>query len=125
MGELLLDTSVLIDFLIGGRSLGWIERRVAGDRARISISIVTAAEYLVKGSAATLQRLLDSGSLHLHGSADLSIPTRAARIRAETGMALPDAFIVATAEENASVLVTLDETMARHARRWVDVEVPS
>jgi predicted nucleic acid-binding protein len=91
MADLLVDTDVCIDHLAG-------RTRLPGRRSRLSISVITRAELLAgAGDAedvAFIRRLLASMTEY---AVDRQIAEEAGRLRAETGIRLPDALIAATA----------------------------
>ena len=97
MANLLVDTDTFIDHLRGAREL-------KPGRHRVHYSVVTRCELLSGevGSALT-RRLLDPFRELL---VDRRVAERAGRIRRETGIAVPDALIAATAIERDLALVT-------------------
>lgn len=119
-----LDTSTLLAYLAGGeaasQAAAWLlDARIGTGRNPAVISALTAAELLVRpfrsGSAAVATA---EGFLQFFGEvriADVTyrIAREAARIRAISGLGMPDALVMATAvEHGAAVLATND-------RRWV------
>jgi predicted nucleic acid-binding protein len=121
--SIVLDTSTVISYLHGGEPASPAARRVldglvATERNPAVISSVTVSEVLV----GPLRRLgvvpdgfkaflLDFPGLATR-SADFLVAAEAANIRARTGMALPDAFIAATATLTSSPwLITNDRTL--------------
>ena len=90
MGDLLVDTDVLIDHLRGATQL----RRPSG--AAINVSVVTRAELMAGPveQVGAVRRLLGAfREIPINGA----IADAAGVIRRETGIALPDALIAATA----------------------------
>ena len=91
MVDVLVDTDVCIDHLTG-------ESRLAGRRARLSVSVITRAELLAGArdphDVAAIRRLLASMTERV---VDRQIAEEAGRIRADAAIRLPDALIVATA----------------------------
>ncbi len=119
-----LDTSTLLAYLSGGeaasQAAAWLlDARIGTGRNPAVISALTAAELLVRpfrsGSAAVATA---EGFLQFFGEiriADVTyrIAREAARIRATSGLGMPDALVMATAvEHGAAVLATNDG-------RWV------
>jgi predicted nucleic acid-binding protein len=119
-----LDTSALLAYLSGGEAASpaaaWLlDARIGAGRNPAVISSLTVAELLVRpfrmgsSTAATVE-----GFLRLFGEvriADVTyaVAREAARIRAATGLGMPDALVMATAvEHGAAVLATNDG-------RWV------
>ena len=91
MADLLVDTAMCIDHLAG-------EARLPGRRSRLSVSVITRAELLAGArdarDVAVVRRLLASMTERV---GDRQIAEEAGRVRAETGIRLPDALIAATA----------------------------
>lgn len=119
-----LDTSALLAYLSGGedasQAAAWLlDARIGAGRNPAVISSLTVAELLVRpfraGSAAVATA---EGFLQFFGEiriADVTyaVAREAARIRAMTGLGMPDALVMATAvEHGAAVLATNDG-------RWV------
>ncbi len=126
-----VDTSGFISYLNGTEDTSpacrWIFDELIGKgRCEGVVATVTVAEALLRpvreGRHAVRQvlDLLDSFDELQVRSADFLVAAEAARIRAETGLALPDAIIIATAVlTSCQVLVTNDRRMADAARRAV------
>lgn len=126
-----LDTSSLICYLDDWEEAtpaarAVIDGFVATGRCDAVISTATVAELLVQ--PIRLGRAVVDGALgfldSLDGlqirSVDFLVAAEAARIRAETGIPLPDALVIATAVLTSSqVLVTNDRRMAAAARNAV------
>lgn len=127
--SIVLDTSTVIAYLHGGEQTSPAARQVldglvATERNPAVISSVTVSEVLV----GPLRRLgvvpesfkaflLDFPGLETR-SADFLVAAEAADIRAKTGMALPDAFIAATATLTSSPwLITNDRTLREQLAR--------
>lgn len=91
MADLLVDTDMWIDHLAG-------EARLPGRRSRLSVSVITRTELLAGARdarhVAVVRRLLASITERV---VDRQIAEEAGRVRAETGIPLPDALIAATA----------------------------
>ncbi len=97
MANLLVDTDVFIDHLRGAREL-------TPGRHRVHYSVVTRCELLSGDvGSALVQRLLDP---FRELAVDRRVAERAGRIRRETGLAVPDALIAATAIEHDLAVVT-------------------
>ncbi len=97
MANLLVDTDILIDHLRGAREL-------KPGRHRIHYSVVTRCELLAGDvGSALVQRLLEP---FREVVVDRRVAERAGRIRRETGLAVPDALIAATAIEHDLAVVT-------------------
>lgn len=97
MANLLVDTDVFIDHLRGAREL-------KPGRHRIHYSVVTRCELFAGDvGSALIQRLLDP---FREVAVDRRVAERAGQIRRETGLALPDALIAATAIEHDLAVVT-------------------
>ena len=97
MADLLVDTDVFIDHLRGAREL-------KPGRHRIHYSVVTRCELLSGDVGSVLvQRLLDPFRELVVGR---RVAERAGRIRRQTGLAVPDALIAATAIEHDLAVVT-------------------
>ncbi len=89
MAELLVDTDVCVDHLQG-------TSRLPGSRTRLAYSVVTRAELLAGPPAqhdATRRLLAPLREIPV----DRRIAERAAVIRRECGVRLPDALVAATA----------------------------
>jgi predicted nucleic acid-binding protein len=107
--RLLLDTSAFIYFLSGVQPylplLLPLFRRVQAGEAEIVVSVVTEVELLVKplrdGAVDAVERigdLLSEKGIEVH-AVDRRIGRRAAVLRSQHNLRLPDAIIVATAIE--------------------------
>jgi len=129
--RLAIDTSGLISYLNGTEETSpacrWIFDELIGmGRCEGVVATVTVAEALLRpvrhgrGAVRHVLDLLDSFEELQVRSADFLVAAEAARIRAETGLALPDAIIIATAVlTSCQVLVTNDRRMAAAARQAV------
>ncbi|MFN8622688.1 MAG: type II toxin-antitoxin system VapC family toxin [Chloroflexota bacterium] len=127
--RLALDTSSLLCYLNtweeaspGAHAI--IDGLVVTGRCDAVISTATVAELLVQPirlGRAVVDRLigfLDSLDDLRIRDADFLVAAEAARIRAETGIGMPDAVVIATAVLTSSqVLVTNDRRQAEAARR--------
>lgn len=126
--RLAVDSSGLISYLNGTEDTSpacrWIFDELIGKgRCDGVVATVTVAEALQRpihrGHPAVREVLdmLDSFEGLQIRSADFLVAAEAARIRAETGLPLPDAIIIATAVLTSSqVLITNDRLMAAGAR---------
>lgn len=124
VGDLLvLDTSTVIAYLNASESVSTVARHlfeqfVATERNPAVISSITVAELMVRpirelGAVPSHGKtfLLDFPGLSVR-SADFLVAAEAARIRALTGAALPDALVAATATMTSSRwLITNDRTL--------------
>ncbi|MDP4013156.1 MAG: type II toxin-antitoxin system VapC family toxin [Candidatus Nanopelagicales bacterium] len=100
MANLLVDTDIFIDHLRGAIPLD-------PGANRLSYSVVTRAELFAGSSAeSALTRLL---SPFREIVVDRAVAERAGRIRRDTGVAMPDALIAATALANRLALVTRNQ----------------
>ncbi len=121
MVESLLDSVILIDHLNGRPTAkDWLAGR---DWHRLAVSSITRAEILAGTTEEEfphIARLLDSFTCL---SLDTRVADRAALIRRETGLRLPDALQAATAEIHRLELVTRD-TRDFRAERFDYVTVP-
>ena len=129
--RLTLDATCLVSYLKGGDSASPASRWVIDDlvgtgRCDAVVSAVTVGEILVlpqrrgravvKGVMGFLESLED---LQIR-NADVLVAAEAARVRAETGIPMPDAVVIATAVLTSStVLVTNDRRLAGASRRAV------
>jgi toxin FitB len=91
VADVLVDTDVCIDHLVG-------VRRLSGRRARLGYSVITRAE-LTAGAVderdrELIRRLLGAMTEY---PVDRRVADRAGVVRRETGVRLPDALIAATA----------------------------
>lgn len=91
VADLLVDTDVCIDHLIG-------RARLSGRRSRLGYSVITRAELLAGASKRRedeqVRRLLAAMTEY---PVDRQIADEAGRIRGQVGIRLPDALIAATA----------------------------
>ena len=122
--RLVLDTSAVIAYLVGdeiasGAATWLFDGRIGQGRNPAILSAVTAAELLVgpfkrgRSAVATAEGFLQFFGEILIAPMDYAVARRCARIRADTGLAIPDAVVLATAmEHEAGIVVTND-------RRWV------
>lgn len=121
--SIVLDSSTLIAYLnlsesVSAAAVYVLDQLVATERNPAVISSVTVGEILVRPLKQlgrvpdhTKTFLLDFPGLSVR-SADFLVAAEAASIRAETGAALPDALIAATATLTASRwLITNDRVM--------------
>jgi predicted nucleic acid-binding protein len=128
--RLTLDASMLISHLARPEAVSKAATAVIAAISRgrndAIISSVTVGELLVQplrmGRDATrrLTGFLDSLEELQVRSVDFLVAAEAARIRAETGISLPDAIVIATAVLTSSqVLVTNDRRLADASQRAV------
>jgi predicted nucleic acid-binding protein len=128
--QLLLDTNAFIHFLDGEEPyysvLAPLFRRVQAGSLSVIASSITEAELLVRperdGNEAAKERiedLLSENGIYVVG-VDRKIARRAAVIRAQARLKLPDAIIVATAlETDCEAIVGNDGKWAKK-----DIEIP-
>jgi toxin FitB len=106
MAELLVDTDVFVDHLRSGRGL-------LGREAALVYSVITRAELLAgrRGDEAVVVDLLGGlGELPV----GREVADRGGQVRRNTGLALPDALIAATALVHQLPLLTRNR---RHFER--------
>src|SRR5436309_1592870 len=100
MAELLVDTDVCIDHLSG-------QARLPGRRSRLRFSVITRAELRAgardEREQALVRQLLGAMAEY---PVDRQVAEEAGRLRAETGIRLPDALIAATALVHGLMLHT-------------------
>lgn len=100
MADLLVDTDVCIDHLVG-------RARLSGRRTRLGYSVITRAELRAGADnafeAEQIRRLLRAMTEY---PVDRQIADEAGRIRSEVGIRLPDALIAATALVHGLLLDT-------------------
>lgn len=108
MADLLIDTDVLIDHLAG-------RTRISGRRSRLGFSVISRAELGAgardETELAPIRRLLGAMTEY---PIDKLVAEQAGRIRADTGVRLPDALIAATALVHG---LTLDTRNLRDFKR--------
>jgi len=106
--NIMLDTNAIIYFLDGTPDLFDLMRAlfelVEQDRLKITLSVISEAELLVKPYREKNSTSIEAVSFFLEEFPNLKInlpnmeiSRQAAKIRAESGLRLPDAMIVATA----------------------------
>jgi len=106
--NIMLDTNAIIYFLDGTPDLFDLMRAlfelVEQDRLKITLSVISEAELLVKPYREKNSTAIEEVSFFLEEFPNLKInlpnmeiSRQAAKIRAESGLRLPDAMIVATA----------------------------
>ncbi|NLV22274.1 MAG: type II toxin-antitoxin system VapC family toxin [Syntrophomonadaceae bacterium] len=106
--NIMLDTNAIIYFLDGTPDLFDLMRAlfelVEQDRLKITLSVISEAELLVKPYREKNSTAIEAVSFFLEEFPNLKInlpnmeiSRQAAKIRAESGLRLPDAMIVATA----------------------------
>jgi predicted nucleic acid-binding protein len=121
VGSVALDSSVIIGLLNADdehhrAARGALQRHEDDD---LVLSMSAYAEILVRalraGSTATVDRLVERAGITLV-AVDEPIARRAATLRAEhQSLRLPDAFVLATAQERGAKLLTFDKRLARLA----------
>ncbi len=123
--RLLLDTSVLVAYLAGdeptsGAASAILDDLVRPGRNAAVVSTVTAAELLVRpiqagtASARKVATFLQTFPNLVIRSVDFLVAAEAARIRALTGIRMPDALILATAAlTSTDRILTNDRGLAR------------
>jgi predicted nucleic acid-binding protein len=97
VADVLVDTDVFIDHLRGAAP-------VVPGRHRLHYSVVTRAELFAGSSATAMVTRLLSPFHELE--IDRATAERAGRIKRETGIAMPDALIAATALEHRLSVAT-------------------
>lgn len=129
--RLTLDSSCLVSYLndseiTSAASRSIVDGLVATGRCDAVVSTVSVAEILhlpIRSGREAIRlvtSLLDSLEDLQVRNADFLVAAEAARIRAETGIPLPDAMVIATAVLTSSqVLVTNDRRMAAASRKAV------
>lgn len=121
---LALDTSATLSYLVGTEPTSpvttWLfDGCISTGRNAALLSTITAAELLVRPFRAGPHALATAeGFLRFFGEirvAEVSyaIAREAARIRAVTGISMPDALILATATVHAADVIVTDD------RRWI------
>lgn len=105
MVAVIFDTNILIDCLMGYGAAGNSVRQQS-DRV---ISVITQIEILSGAQPLTEQKLRDflAGFDVIH--TDARIAEQASQIRKQTGLKLPDAMILATANCERRTLLTRDQ----------------
>lgn len=129
--RLAIDTSGLVSYLNGTEETSpacrWIFDELIGrgrcDGVLATVTVAEALSHPVRHGRHAVRQVLDLldafEELQVR-SADFLVAAEAARIRAETGLPLPDAIIIATAVLTSShVLVTNDRRMVAAAREAV------
>jgi predicted nucleic acid-binding protein len=117
MAGLILDSDALLG-LINSTDVHHksIVNRILQSDERLSISVVTLSEALVRpfevGRSETAIGLINSRISQII-EVDQAIAVRAAGLQAKSKMKLPDALIAATAMEKGLTLLTFDEKLAR------------
>ena len=126
--RLTLDSSCLISYLNDSELTSAVSRSIvdgliATGRCEAIVSTVSVAELLhlpIRSGPDAIRlvtSLLDSLENLQVRNADFLVAAEAARIRADTGIPLPDALVIATAVLTSSqVLVTNDRRMAAASR---------
>jgi predicted nucleic acid-binding protein len=119
-GSVLVDTSVVLSYLGGGETTSDLARQLfdsfaATGRNPTSFSNVTVAEILVRpfrrGTAAVATAegfLRHFGDLHVI-DVTYEVAREAARIRALTDLAMPDALIVGSASVTGTAIVVTND----------------
>jgi len=109
--NIMLDTNAIIYFLDGTPNLFDLMlalfELVEQDRLKITLSVISEAELLVKPYRENNSAVVEAVNFFLEEFPNLKlsplnreISRQAAKIRAESGLRLPDAMIVATAINN-------------------------
>jgi predicted nucleic acid-binding protein len=129
MEAVTLDASVLIGFLDPGdpqHAVAVAMIRAELDESRRLLTPASVyAEILVRPMSLGLADRVDAALQDLRVavvSVDRAIARRAAAIRGQRQVRLPDALVLATAREHDSRLVTLDDGM-RRAAEALDIRV--
>jgi predicted nucleic acid-binding protein len=128
--SLLIDTSVALAYLTGTESISPIATQlfddfVATGRDRGALSMVTVGEILVRPFGAGSAALAVAEGFLRHFAElelipiDYGTAREAARIRASSGLRMPDALILSSAmASGADLLVTNDRSLAAAAQRF-------
>jgi predicted nucleic acid-binding protein len=106
--EILLDTSVVLAYLNASEAatpaaIAVFDDFVRSGRNPATISVVSVAETLVRpfAAGAAAVRVADAFLLHFPSltvsRVDYAVAREAARLRARTGVKMPDALVIATA----------------------------
>lgn len=119
MESVVLDSSVVIAFLNPeDRHHKSAQREIAAATARFKISTITVAESMVlaaRQSEAVANEFLVDLENHFGPFIvlDGQIAMAAAKLRAKTGLATPDAIISASASATGAMLWTFDKALAK------------
>lgn len=119
MESVVLDSSVVIAFLNPeDRHHKSAQREIAAATARFKISTITVAESMVlaaRQSEAVANEFLADLENHFGPFIvlDGQIAMAAAKLRAKTGLATPDAIISASASATGAMLWTFDKALAK------------
>jgi predicted nucleic acid-binding protein len=120
--RMLLDTSVVLAYLAGTERISpladqLLDGFVASGRNAAALSTITAGEILVRpfragaAAVATAEGFLRHFAEIALVGVDYAVVREAARIRAATGLPMPDAIVIASAGAiSAGVLVTNDRS---------------
>ena len=117
--KVMIDTNIVIYFLEGNEIFGNISKDVFSivekGKAKGFISVVTAAEILVKPMKLRTNLLIDRITRFLNTFPNLSlvdidktIAMEAAKIRSKTGLKMPDALIISSAIVTGCAMVGAD-----------------
>jgi predicted nucleic acid-binding protein len=117
--KVMIDTNIVIYFLEGNEIFGNISKDVFSivekGKAKGFISVVTAAEILVKPMKLRNNLLIDRITRFLNTFPNLSlvdidktIAMEAAKIRSKTGLKMPDALIISSAKVSGCAMVGAD-----------------
>lgn len=119
MGEIILDSSVVIAFFNPADKHHQAARTaVANEVGRFKISILSVTETLVRAAAVSEKTKLHFLSGLTKNFApfypfDAEVASLAASVRASTGLGVPDAIISATATVAKATLWTCDARLAK------------
>jgi predicted nucleic acid-binding protein len=117
--SVVLDSSVVIAFLNPeDRHHKAARRAIAGAKARFKISTITFTESMVlaaRQSDAVANEFLADLENYVGPFVvlDSEIAMAAAKLRAKTGLAIPDAIISASATATGAILWTFDKSLAK------------
>ena len=123
MGEIILDSSVVIAFLNSSDKHHSAARSaIEGSTSNFKISIITVSEALVKASGHSEKRKREllsdlSAAFSPFYPFDLDVAVLAASVRAKSELRLPDAIISATATINRAELWSCDARLAKNHKR--------
>jgi len=116
---IVLDACVLIAHLEAGHVHAAIAANILDTEEELAIHPLTLAELLVgavrSGQENTVRQALGRiGIIVWHP--DDEQPTRLARLRADTGLKLPDCCVLDTAQVQGAAVATFDDALGRAAR---------
>lgn len=115
-----LDASILVSYFGGDAHTERAHDLLAGPVTSFRLHPVTLAEVLAgparRGLELTVRAAVDELGIDI-STPHVDEPVQIARLRASTGLKLPDCYVLALAEQTDSPLATFDERLASAARR--------